>query len=202
MADKNSIFRMTGSSKHSEGEREKDDFYATDPDTVVLLLDKLHNDGVTLDHNIWECACGDGAISEILKQNGYDVYSTDIRDRKGYRDEHIDFLFELFHLHWKGDIFTNPPFKHAEQFVRLAMERINDGNKIVFLLRLQFLEGVARRKLFDEYPPKYVYVHSSRQKTYKNNDEKYKAEKSGSAVCFSWFIWEKGFSGNPQIRWI
>ena len=201
MADKLSMVRILGSSRHSKEDREKNDFYATDPHTVVLLLDKLHNDGVTIDHNIWECACGDGAISEILKQNGYDVYSTDICDRKGYRDEHIDFLLKFFNLHWKGDILTNPPFKHAEQFVRLAMERINDGNKIVFLLRLQFLEGVARRKLFDEYPPKYVYVHSKRQNTYKGNCPKLKQQKLG-AVCYAWYIWEKGFSGNPQIRWI
>ena len=202
MADKNSIFRMTGSSKHSDGERQIDDFYATDPRTVELFLEKLKEDNVSISRDLWESACGDGAISDVLKQHGYNVFSTDIRNRNNYADKIYDFLFELDEMPWHGDIFTNPPFKHAEEFVSLGMRRIPIGNKIILLLRLQFLEGVARRKLFDQYPPKFVYVHSKRQKTYKNNDPKYRKEKSGSAVCFAWFIWERGFCGFPQIRWI
>ena len=29
--------------------------------------------------------------------------------------------------------------------------------------------------------------------------EKYK--KNGSATCFCWFIWEKGFKGETTLRW-
>lgn len=27
-------------------------------------------------------------------------------------------------------------------------------------------------------------------------------KKWNSTMCFAWFIWEKGFSGEPTIRWI
>ena len=33
--------------------------------------------------NIWECACGDGAMSKVMIENGYEVYSSDLIDR-GY----------------------------------------------------------------------------------------------------------------------
>lgn len=66
-------------------------------------------------------------------------------------------------------------------------------------LKIQFLEGQARKKLFEEYPPKYVYVNSKRQLCAMNgNFKKYKA----IAICYCWFIWEKGWKGEPRIRWI
>ena len=24
---------------------------------------------------------------------------------------------------------------------------------------------------------------------------------AGDAVCYAWYIWEKGFTGEPTIRW-
>ena len=66
-------------------------------------------------------------------------------------------------------------------------------------LKLTFLEGQARRKLFEKYPPARIYVFSARVKCAKNGD----FENIGSsAVAYAWFIWEKGFEGEPVIRWI
>ena len=56
---------------------------------------------------------------------------------------------------------TNPPFRYALEFVHKALELIPDGRKVVMFLRIQFLEGKARRKLFDEHPPQTVYVFTS-----------------------------------------
>ena len=56
------------------------------------------------------------------------------------------------------DILTNPPYKYAQEFVEHALALLKVGGYCVMLLKIQFLEGKARRKLFDKYPPKYVYV--------------------------------------------
>lgn len=58
--------------------------------------------------------------------------------------------------------------------------------------------------MFKKYPPKYVYVFSSRQRCAMNgNFEKYANEgESHGAVAYCWFMWEKGFKGDPVIRWI
>ena len=66
-------------------------------------------------------------------------------------------------------------------------------------LKIQFLEGQARRKLFEKSPPKYVYVNSKRQICYINGDM---SKKMSSASCYCWFIWQKGWKGDPSIRWI
>ena len=67
------------------------------------------------------------------------------------------------------------------------------------LLKIQFLEGKARYKLFQNNPPKYVYVNSTRQTCYINGDM---SKKISSAPCYCWYIWEKGYTGEPIIRWI
>ena len=64
-------------------------------------------------------------------------------------------------------------------------------------LKLTFLEGKKRRKFFEEQPPIRVWVTSSRISCYLNGN---KCENSG-AVCYAWFVWQKGYKGYPQIRW-
>lgn len=70
------ILAMNGISKTAE--REKNDYYATHPKAMEQLL-KYE----TFNKNIWEPACGEGNLSEVLKAAGYNVYSTDLIDR-GY----------------------------------------------------------------------------------------------------------------------
>ena len=189
-------FVQLGASNHTDSERETNDFYATDPHTLKIFLDALKRDGVSLNKDIWEPACGMGHLSELLKSYGYDVYSSDLIDR-GYGEIGIDFLKD--NLLWHGDILTNPPYKYATQFVKQSLTDLKYGNKCIMLLKIQFLEGQARRTLFKKYPPKYVYVNSARQTCYINGDM---SKKMSSASCYCWFVWEKGYNGEPIIRWI
>jgi hypothetical protein len=183
-----------GASNHSESERETNDFYATDPYTLEIFLDKLKQDNIKLHNNIWECACGEGHLSKVLEKN-YNVLSTDLVDR-GYGTR-ADFLKAP--VGWNGDILTNPPYKYAKEFVEKALEIIPIGKYAIFLLKIQFLEGQDRLKMFKQYPPKYVYVNSKRQTCYINGDM---TKKMSSASCYCWFIWEKGFRGEPTVRWL
>lgn len=195
--NKKTTFVQLGASNHSDGEREDNDFYATDPKTLEILLDQLKIDGIKLHNNIWEPACGQGHLSEVLKENGYKVWSTDLVDR-GYGTGNTDFLKSVSDS-WCGDILTNPPYKYAKEFVEKALDVTRNSCYTVMLLKIQFLEGKERYKLFKKYPPKYVYVNSSRQTCYINGDM---SKKMSSASCYCWFIWQKGFEGEPIIRWI
>ena len=190
-----SVFVCNGASNHTDDERQIDDYYATEPKATQLLLDKVQFSNV-----IWECACGGGHMSEVLKQNGYSVYSTDLVDR-GYKDTIIlDFL--KFNTLNNVDIITNPPYKYAKEFVEHALDISNYGVKVAMFLKLTFLEGKARKKLFEKYPPKVVYVSSSRLQCAKNGDfEKY-GKGVGTAVAYAWYVWEKGFNGKTIIEWI
>lgn len=193
----NSIYKTLGASNHTDAEREKHDYYATEPKAVEILLqkEKFHP-------YVWECACGEGHISQVLESHGYRVKSSDIIDR-GYKDtEIIDFLkvtkkdTENDH---SRDIITNPPYKYAKEFVEKALEISMDNTKIAMFLKLTFLEGQARKKMFEKSPPARIYVFSSRVKCAKNGEFE---GMGSSAVCYAWFVWEKGFAGDPAIKWV
>ncbi len=197
--NKKSTFVQLGASNHTEKEREQNDFYATDPKALEIFLDKLKQDNIQLHDSIWECACGKGHLSEVLIKQGYNVYATD-KISRGYGNEQLDFLTEkLFTDDLEADILTNPPYKYAKEFIEKALEIQAKGYYTIMFLKIQFLEGQARQKLFKKYPPKYIYVNSKRQLCAMNGEfEKYNA----TAICYCWFIWEKGFNGEPIIRWI
>ena len=145
LGNSRSVHSTLGARNYALNERETNDYYATEPKALELLLDKE----IFAPH-IWECACGEGHLSEVLSKRGYIVKSTDLINR-GYGEGGIDFL--EYKGTFNGDIITNPPYKYAKEFVEKALDVIPNGNRVVMLLKLQFLEGKARRKMFDEAPP-------------------------------------------------
>lgn len=185
-----SVFKTLGASNHSLGEREKDDYYATEPKATEWLL-RLE----TFNGPILEPSCGEGHISEVLINGGFQVVSRDLIDR-GY-GEVADFLSDD-NTEWNGDIITNPPYKYAQEFVEKALRIIPDGHKVAMFLRVQFMEGKRRRELFNAMPPKRIWISSSRLKCAKNGEfDKF----SGSATAYAWFVWEKGFRGDTIVKW-
>ena len=199
-----SCYKNLEASNHCNTERADADFYATDPNALQLLINKLNTDNIILHKNIWECAVGQGHLSTVLKENNYNVFSSDLIDR-GYNNTYIiDFLNDKLNRPFDTfDILTNPPYKYAEDFVYKALDILQDGEYCIMFLKIQFLEGKSRYNLFMNYPPKFVYVHSTRQVCAPNGEFiGENGKKIGSAVCYAWYIWEKGFKGNTTIRWI
>ena len=184
------IFAKSGISHTAE--REPHDYYATHPKAIHQLL-KYE----TFNENIWECACGEGNLSKVLKDYGYNVFSSDLIDR-GYQDEIIDFLESS--VKFEGDIITNPPFKYTNEFILKALDSIPMGNKVAMFLKLNYLSGKKRyNEIYSKFPPSKVYVFSGRTACSKNNTpEGFKA----GAMDYAWFIWEKGIITPTNLRWI
>ena len=122
-------FTTLEATAHSEEEREENDFYATDPKALELFLDQT---GIKL-RNVWECACGQGHLAEVLKQRNLLGRASDLIDR-GYGNTNIDFLtsIEIY-----DNIITNPPYKNALEFVQQALKLSN--KKVVMFLKLVYL---------------------------------------------------------------
>lgn len=187
--NKATTFAVLGASNHSSLTREVNDYYATDPKAVELLLEKEK-----FSINLLEPSCGEGHISKVLSEHGYNVTSSDLISR-GFGNTQDFFDYKYF----DGNIITNPPYKVALDFVKHSLEIIPDGNKVAMFLKIQFLESKSRRIFFDEFPPKKIYVASSRLICAMNGEfDKYKS----SAACYAWFVWEKGYAGKPEIDWI
>lgn len=168
---------------------EKHDYYATEPKATELLLDLE-----TFNHVIWEPACGEGHISKVLEEHGYEVLSTDLIDR-GYGLGCVNFL-EAEAGEGNFDIITNPPYKYAKEFVEKALEIVPVGNKVAMFLKLTFLEGKGRRELFRNNPPLRVYVASARLQCGKNG-----VFEGSSMAAYAWFIWQNGYIGPCELRW-
>lgn len=191
---KESIFVTHGASNHSNWKRADLDYYSTDPIAVDKLLQREK-----FNHYILEPACG-GHISDALIKNGYEVLSLDLIDR-GYPNQSCvqDFLENNYDHKNRRDIITNPPYAKAKEFVEHALDISKEHVKIAMFLKLTFLEGGKRKELFDKYPPKSIYVFRNRIDCWKNG---IKPEKPSRAVCYAWFVWEKGYVEPPQIFWI
>ena len=177
-------------SGRSNGAREMDDFYPTPKFAVRPLLEREKFEGT-----IWECACGKGDISETLIEYDYPVYSSDLVDR-GYGDGGIDFLSyqgEKF-----DNIITNPPYKHALEFVEQA--KILANKKIMFLMKTVFLESLSRYEMFmdKEFPLRTVYQFCRRVPIYKSGEEM----SNSGLIAYAWFVWDKEYEGKPTIEWI
>jgi hypothetical protein len=169
--------------------RQENDFYPTPPSTTrsLLLREKFQGD-------IWECASGKGWMSKVLQDEGYSVLSSDIQTEDWvYGEKGIDFLKTYRNV---DNIITNPPYRYAQEFVEHGMECIN--NKMALLLKLVFLEGIGRYKLFQTSPLKNVYVFCKRQRIYKEGI----TTKNSGLIAYAWFVWDKSYNGEPIIKWI
>lgn len=148
------VYSTLGASNHAQGERAEFDLYCTHPNAVTELL-KLES----FQNEIWEPCDGLGHISDTLIANGYNVRRSDIVTR-GRDIEQLDIL--QCNEPWNGDICTNPPYSHALPIIRKCLDLVGEGCKVAMWLRILFLESKARKELFREYPPKRVWISSSR----------------------------------------
>lgn len=129
--NKASVYKNLAASNHSSSEREKNDFYATDPKAIDLLLEKEKFSDL-----IWEPACGQGHLSKRLEQNGYEVLSTDLIYR-GFGIAGINFLHQVS-APAGCDIITNPPYKFAVDFTIRALNLLEPGTNLHYFLKFSF----------------------------------------------------------------
>lgn len=183
--------------------RVEGDFYATNPRDTLNFLKVLEKDGIKIGgSSMLEPCAGAGHITEAVEKYHPDmrVDSYDINPRASY-------IKPLNYLDCYPDedmydlTLTNPPFKHAREMIDKSLEV--SKKYVMMFLKIQFLEGVARKEWFDTVPLKYVYVYSYRATPWRNGQSTNKdGKKWANTMAFGWFIFEKGYQGEPIIRWI
>jgi hypothetical protein len=163
------------------------DFYPTPRWATHALMDNEQFRG-----DVWECACGDGAMAEVIADAGNRVVSSDLYDR-GYGEVGVDFPTARRR---HANIITNPPFNSAEGFVAAGLQCAE--RKFALLLRLAFLEGANRANtIFHKNPPSRVWVFSERITFYMKG-----AETAGSGTtAYAWFVWDKAHAGPTELAW-
>lgn len=164
------------------------DFFPTPAWATFALIDNE-----TFKGDIWESACGNGAMSRVLEHTGQSVDSSDLYDR-GYGDVGIDFLDPHRRA---ANIVTNPPYNAAEGFVRSGLNSAQA--KFALLLRLAFLEGAKRqRTIFSAAPPSRVWVFSERITFYPAGA----VQKGTGTTAYAWFVWDKDAPSTTELKWL
>lgn len=162
------------------------DFYPTPAWATHALIDNEKFVG-----DIWECACGDGAMSNVLSGATQSVISSDLYDR-GYGEIGVDFIGSGRRA---DNIITNPPYNCAEAFVATGAQQAS--RKFALLLRLAFLEGANRANtIFGRIPPARVWVFSERITFYPKGVD----IKGSGTTAYAWFVWDKDASGT-ELKW-
>ena len=124
--------------------RNEADFYPTPPECTEALLLAFPR---LFGRNIWEPACGDGAISRVLTAHGFDVYSTDLR-HTGFGQGGVDALRTTPEN--IDSAVTNPPFVLAEDFIRHLR---TFGLPFALLLKSTYWHAKSRQALFSQTGP-------------------------------------------------
>lgn len=169
----------------NRGQRKKSDFYETHHSLTLQLVQ--HEDFNYSE--CWDPACGNKAIGHVIRDMFFNFYENDIK----YGD---DFLTSA--VHEIESIITNPPFSLAHEFIQKAKSIYT--KKIAFLLPLSYLHGQKRYedKIFSELKCIYVFTRYPMLGEPLREDGKYNT----GCIVYAWYIWEKGWTNEPVIRWI
>ena len=173
-------------------DRVENDYYATAEESTKALLAVED-----IFYPAWEPACGEGHIAKLLDMG--EVAATDLIDR-GYGRGGVDFLTETPTATYET-VITNPPFNLFQEFAEKALSVAK--KKVILFGKLQALEGFKRASFMERSPLRTVYVFKKRQNPLRNGkatDENGKPW--ASTMAFAWFVWEIGYEGKPEIRWI
>jgi hypothetical protein len=176
-----------------------DDLYETPPEAVRALL-KVES----FSSAILEPACGrSGNIVRVLREAGHKVIATDLVNYPFEFPEAsggIDFLMERHAPAGVETIITNPPFMHADDFVRHALELVP---RVVMILRLAYLESQRRSDILDDGRLARVYPFANRVRFFRDGCKE-QENGSGAAIAFAWFVWERDHRGpweGRRISW-
>lgn len=187
--------------------RNENDFYQTEPAATHALMRFLsqvwyRDTSYNLDKPllIWEPACGEGAISEVLlsyhEKFVGGVVSSDLIDR-GYGHGGHNFMnFSELPVTQKGrydTIITNPPFVDIFEFFRHA-EKLG-AQRIIFLLKAQFWHSnwlkapQTSKQMWESWQPSWWLPLTWRPQFMSPEDLQRRSSKPVMDVA--WCVWDR-----------
>jgi hypothetical protein len=157
---------------------------------------------------IWEPASGEGAMANVLRDQGYTVIATDIRPGNGMptHTESINFLDRSAagapsHLWGFHAVISNPPFYLAQEFIERALELTAPQQGFVaMLLRADFDHAKGRRHLFADCPAFAKRLVLTRRIVW-FVDPLTGKPKAAPSTNHSWYLWDHRHRGAPEVAY-
>ena len=166
--------------------RKPADFYPTPPDVTVALVEWI---GLRDDLVIWEPACGDGAMSNVLRRYSKDVIATDLREDVTGGKGGIDFLqADTIQADW---VITNPPFSIAAEFIQKALSITPN---VAMLLKATYWNAKGREPLFRARPPSWILPLTWRPAFLESERGK------SPLMDVMWCVWQSGGNGETRFE--
>lgn len=186
--------------KKDDPNRNENDLYPTPP-LATYILQKYIN----LPKNIVEPCAGRGNISVELIRNGYNVKSFDLHEYDTTLctiQTGVDVL-SLPKQKGYDALVTNPPY-HKDLPRKIAEKGISEYDVTAMFVRLTFLEGKKRKKMFTNNPPSDIIILSDRIKFGTGLLEPInKNDQIGGMIAYAWVIFDKrAKSDSTQMRWV
>lgn len=195
-----------GVRKNSE-ERQVNDLYPTPPLGTYALI---HTLGDRVPEHILEPCAGRGHIAAELSRHGRQVVATDLYgyERLVYPVEsgHDATISRVFSDPYEEStaVVTNPPYFN-DLPRRLAEKWVVEYEFVAMFVRLTFLEGKRRKKLFTEYPPSDIVLLSDRINFGPTNtmvEEPIEMkDQIGGMIAYAWVVWDKA-AKYQQNHWV
>ena len=176
--------------------KDSPDDFPTPPWATRGLLEYVIDDASALAKlTCLEPACGAGHMAKVLKEYFKTVQSSDAFSY-GYGQVR-DFVEEPYDVDTFDWVITNPPFRLAEDFVRLSLPIARKG--VAILARTVFLESVGRYQgIFRQFPPAKFAQFVERVPMVKGRLD----IKASTATGYAWLVWEKQTSDLPRLMWV
>ena len=146
--------------KKNDEDRNENDLYATPP-MVSYILQKY----VAVPRNIVEPCAGRGNIAIELKRCGHNVIAYDLNkyENSCFQITTDQDVLKLPRQEGFDGLVTNPPyFKDLPR--KIAEKSISEYDFTALFVRLTFLGGMKRHKIFTENPPSDILIMSDRVK--------------------------------------
>ncbi len=169
--------------------RNTNDLYPTPPLATYILCKYSE-----VPKNVVEPCAGIGNISIELQRNGHDVRSFDMFD---YPNSFVQIqtgqdVLTLPKQEGYTGLVTNPPY--FKDLPRKILEKsLKEYDYTALFVRLTFLEGIKRHKLFNAHKPSQIIIFSDRVR-FKNDHVGEPIEASdqiGGMISYMWIIFSK-----------
>lgn len=171
--------------------RHPEDYYVEPSWVSRRLFDVEKFDGVICDP-----ACGSGRIIESAICAGYLVRGSDIVKR----DPSCVFIEDFFVGNKSLDnIVSNPPFGVADAFAAHALEL---APKVALLLPTKWMNGAKRGAWLETTPLRRVWLLGPRPSMPPGPVIEAGIAPGNGTTDFAWFVWERGYEGRPELRWL
>lgn len=189
------------SASHGEAGYEIDQtgYYPTEPWVTHSIMEQLKISGETF---IWEPACGDGRMSEVIYKYTNTVFSSDLYDH-GYGETGVDFLKDKcpVDLDSVEGIITNPPYTLAVEFLTLAVGLMKKNKGFVAMIFRHEFDAPAYHHPYFTWPFKAKFILPKRPMWI---DKKEGEQEKSARFPYAWYVWDWKIPRNrqPTIHWL